>query len=98
MTDQTPYAPTIEQFLGFANSALIASGMPEEEAFQTTERVLAAHDAQVRAEALREAANVAEDWVAAMRSHVRANIITAVCLILIGLALIAIYHGPGGPR
>lgn len=33
-----------------------------------------------------------------MRSHVRANIITAVCLILIGLALIAIYHGPGGSR
>lgn len=50
----TEYTPTIEQYLGFANTALIASGMPEEEAFQITERVLNAHDAKVRAGALAE--------------------------------------------
>lgn len=54
MTEPTEYTPTIEQFLGFANTALIASGMPEEEAFRTTERVLAAHDAEVRASVVAE--------------------------------------------
>lgn len=49
--------PTLAQHLGHANVALIASGMPEEEAFAITARVLDAHDAEVKAEALEEAAD-----------------------------------------
>lgn len=56
-----PYTPTLEQHLGFANSAMIASGMPEEEAFRVTERVLAALDRAIAAYVADEVERLAEE-------------------------------------
>ncbi len=57
-TEDVRAIPTLEQHLGHANTALISAGMPEEEAFSLTARVLAAHDAEIAAKALEDAASV----------------------------------------